>query len=736
MRSGRFGKKGYPGLPLAGNPVGAAEGTKRYVMRAVRCLFPALCVLFVLAALGCASKDTAFDEQPAPREATPGAPTAAEMESPIQRNGGAPVFVHKTQDPVIPETATVPNEMVYGDAFPGLNADLSQGPDITPAPAPAPAPTPEQRAAQEALEQRLAALEESLGELDARTAAPPKSGDADERLAAIETRLRDLSAQPQISPEQRETQQDLERRLQVLEENLKSAGAQPETSPEQRAELETIEQRLAALESHSGDRGAGPDLGAEQANLAQHLREMEVRLAAVEGKTPPPQLPAQEREDVSALSERVQTLEQRIAAAQGQPPQPQTDEQAAAVREQFEAQMRDMAARIAELEGKPAAPVETTPGNFEERFLAMEGRLSELEGVAYRAPEQATPASFDMAPVPDAASQEYLIGAGDLLDFTSFDDETLNRELTVRYDGYVSLPLIPDQKVEGATRARAEEMLRTAYAATFRDPQLSLIVREPLSKTFLVMGDVTTPARYPYTRATTLIEAITLAGGLRQRNTSSSTGGFIGITGQLAKAFVIRRVNGERKVFDYDLRHMGQSGSHASEAQIYYGDVIYVPEGVNLVYLLGESRNPVIVELTEGMTMLQMLALSGGFDTSTARLRSVVLLRQQNDDETRVMNMNVREMLKTGRDFPLQPGDIVYIPRRYLVRLEEFIGRITGSISPVLDLYTRAVDAYYIKDVTKQTLESDKQNNTLRILNDLESFGTSTSNLVDLFGRP
>lgn len=626
-------------------------------------------ILPLLILAGCAGRQTAFEESPARR--LDAAPMAQEMETPLKTNGhgalprvpanGATTepagtvaaVTRQTGDPAIPERATVSNAELYGAAFPGLNADLSRGPEAAPPqPPPAPAISPE---VQQALERRLAELEAKLAELSGRPAPQPDN-----------------------------------------------------------------------------------ELRTGQATLERRLRELEVRLASAEGQAPP------ERESPQPvtppeLERRVGELEARLAAAETAPREAAPATLLEDARAQFEGRIREMETKLAELEGRPPQVIETTPENFEERFLDLDARLAELEGATYAeavpAPAPAPPAAVDRH-VADAMDEEYLIGAGDLLEFYSFDDENLNREITVRYDGYVSLPLVPDQRVADITRVEAEERLRTAYARVFRDPQLSLVVREPTSKTFLVMGDVATPGRYPYTRATSLVEAVTLAGGLRQRNTSSSTGGFIGVTGQLTKAFVIRHAGGEREVYEYDLRHMGEPGSHASDAQVYYGDVVYVPEGVNLVYLLGESRNPVIVELTEGMTMLQLLALSGGFDTSTARLRSVVLLRQVNTENTDVLHMNVREMLKTGRDFPLHPGDIVYIPRRRLVRLEEFVARITGSISPVIDLYLRAVDAYYINDLNRQVLEADRQNNTLRILNQLETFGSSTRNLVDLFGRP
>ncbi len=330
----------------------------------------------------------------------------------------------------------------------------------------------------------------------------------------------------------------------------------------------------------------------------------------------------------------------------------------------------------------------------------------------------------------------YQIGAGDTLEFQSFNDENLSRELIVKYDGSISLPLIPDLNVLELTREDAEMIIRDAYIKVFRDPQISLLVRDTGSKTFTVVGDIQTPGIYPYTQATRLIQAISLAGGLRNRNSSSSVGGFVGITGQLTKAFVIRHTGGQRQVAQYDLRGLGNPGAHAADVPILPGDLVYLPEGVNLVYLLGESRNPIIVELTEGMSMLQLLSMSGGFNSSTAQLRNVVLMRQVDEENTNIMKVNVREILKTGKDVKLQPGDVIYLPQKKLVRLEEFVRRFTGSISPVLQLYTNALDTYYAKDLIDAALEEPQVNNTLRVLDQLEQFGQSTQNIADLFGSP
>jgi len=342
-------------------------------------------------------------------------------------------------------------------------------------------------------------------------------------------------------------------------------------------------------------------------------------------------------------------------------------------------------------------------------FTRADVEKADAEKLAkYLGPQLATAASAAALPGTDGSFGDYLIEAGDVLEFVSFDDETLNREqLIVRYDGYISLPRVSDIKVGGLTRPQAEEAIAASYSAIYREPEVSLAITLPASKTYTVTGDVDTPGRYPYSQATSLWDAISEAGGLRQRNSGSGFGGTVGITGQITKAFIIRRVDGERQVYPYDLRGLGKSGAYEGDTPVFYGDVVYVPEGVNLVYLLGESNAPVIVELTEGMTLLQMLALSGGFNTSTAKINSVILLREADEGKTDLFKINLRSILKAKEpDVVLQPGDVVYLPTKTLVRLQEFVDRSVGSLSQILGLYTQAIDARYALDLTRETLDA------------------------------
>lgn len=222
-------------------------------------------------------------------------------------------------------------------------------------------------------------------------------------------------------------------------------------------------------------------------------------------------------------------------------------------------------------------------------------------------------------------------------------------------------------------------------------------------KVYTVLGEVARPAESPYTRPISLLDAISIAGGMRVNQRSGDS--YVGGQGQLVKAFIIRDNGGDRQVMDFDLRNFRQSGPDPSNARVLPGDIVYVPESQNLVYLLGEVGRANVYAITEGLTMLRLLAFASGFQESTARLRHVLLLREINETETKIMVVDVRRIIKTGQDVLLEPGDVIYVPRKRLVNAREFVQQATGTISPILSLgqqvmslYTQTYDAYYMKD--------------------------------------
>jgi ribosomal protein L16 Arg81 hydroxylase len=121
--------------------------------------------------------------------------------------------------------------------------------------------------------------------------------------------------------------------------------------------------------------------------------------------------------------------------------------------------------------------------------------------------------------------------------------------------------------------------------------------------------------------------------------------------------------------------------------------------------VLGDVWQQRVYAISEGLTLIRLLSQAGGFNESTARRRHVVITREINDTETKLMIFDVRKNMKAGTDMLLEPGDIIYMPRKKLVNLNDFIQRVTAPASSamnfaqqVMGLYNSAYNTYYTKE--------------------------------------
>lgn len=129
--------------------------------------------------------------------------------------------------------------------------------------------------------------------------------------------------------------------------------------------------------------------------------------------------------------------------------------------------------------------------------------------------------SILLANAPVAAAEEdgpgYLIGPEDVLDIVVWRNTELSRQVTVRPDGRISLPLIGELGAAGLT----PEELREEIVKRLKEYQqsavvASVIVQDVNSYKVFVLGQVQVPGGYTLRSRTTVLQALSLAGGFSQ----------------------------------------------------------------------------------------------------------------------------------------------------------------------------------------------------------------------------
>src|SRR5271157_4281165 len=125
-----------------------------------------------------------------------------------------------------------------------------------------------------------------------------------------------------------------------------------------------------------------------------------------------------------------------------------------------------------------------------------------------------TPASQSPA-ASKAVAPEYQIGPGDVLAINVWKEPELSRVQPVRPDGHLSLPLIGEVEVTGVTAAQLQVTLTEGYRRFMENPVVVVMVQEPRSKRFNVVGQVQKPGSLVLSQPTTVLDALALVGGPR-----------------------------------------------------------------------------------------------------------------------------------------------------------------------------------------------------------------------------
>ena len=167
-------------------------------------------------------------------------------------------------------------------------------------------------------------------------------------------------------------------------------------------------------------------------------------------------------------------------------------------------------------------------------------------------------------PVASKSEDDYLIGPGDLLSVDIWKEPELSKQVTVRLDGKISLPLVNDINAAGLTSAELRDRLTEKYKDFVDFPEISVTVVQSNSKKIYILGKVTTPGEYPLQKYMTVVQAISLAGGLAQWADSSDVK-------------LIRKIKGTERTFrvDYDAIVSGEDSSQ--NVLLQPDDTIFVP---------------------------------------------------------------------------------------------------------------------------------------------------------------
>jgi polysaccharide export outer membrane protein len=119
------------------------------------------------------------------------------------------------------------------------------------------------------------------------------------------------------------------------------------------------------------------------------------------------------------------------------------------------------------------------------------------------------------SPIASRPDKDYVIGSDDVLAVDVWHEHELSRVIPVRPDGKISLPLVGELQVAGLTAWQLQDMIAQHLKEYVEHPQVTVIVQETKSQKFNVVGEVQRPGSFEFGHPVTILDAIALAGGLR-----------------------------------------------------------------------------------------------------------------------------------------------------------------------------------------------------------------------------
>ncbi|MBW2323412.1 MAG: polysaccharide biosynthesis/export family protein [Deltaproteobacteria bacterium] len=165
---------------------------------------------------------------------------------------------------------------------------------------------------------------------------------------------------------------------------------------------------------------------------------------------------------------------------------------------------------------------------------------------------------------PITTTQDYIIGPGDTLNISVWNNEALTRAVTVLPDGKIHFPLIGEVVAGRKTLAVLEKELKTKLHAFVPDPELTVMVGQVNSMLIYVIGKVNHPGRFVLNTNVNVLQALATAGGLNafaKRN----------------KIKIFREEKGKTHIFPFKYDKVTDGENLEQNVRLERGDVVVVP---------------------------------------------------------------------------------------------------------------------------------------------------------------
>lgn len=175
----------------------------------------------------------------------------------------------------------------------------------------------------------------------------------------------------------------------------------------------------------------------------------------------------------------------------------------------------------------------------------------------------------------DAAAQDYRLQRGDTVQIEVLEDSTLTRSTLVLPDGQITVPQVGTVRAAGRTLEQLQADVAARLAPGFASPPTVFVTLSSLAPIIdrpertidiFVIGAANAPGRVQIPPGSTLLQALSAAGGLSPFAAD--------------KRVQLRRVDkaGNEKIYRVDYDAIERGVSNVGTTRVVDGDVIVIPQ--------------------------------------------------------------------------------------------------------------------------------------------------------------
>lgn len=319
----------------------------------------------------------------------------------------------------------------------------------------------------------------------------------------------------------------------------------------------------------------------------------------------------------------------------------------------------------------------------------MKGMLLMLAATAVWGQQESAPAPAAAAQSPvihPAAAQglspdelsTYVLGQGDLLVVHVLDMEEMPKDpFQIDMRGNLNLPMTGRIYAKGMTVEQLEEAIAERLKAYIKNPDVSVTIQEVRSQPVSVLGSVRTPGVFQLQGQKSLLEALSLAGGLQPEAGYSVRIARKKEWGEIPVPGAKLDETGQYWIAEVGVKEIMEARSPEKNIAIKPHDVITVPKG-QVVYVMGAVKKSggFVLGEKERTTVLEALSMAEGFDNYAKRSGAKIMRKTDNPEQRFEIAFDIGKVLEgKAKDIPMEQDDILFIPisgaRKALARSAE-----------------------------------------------------------------